>query len=60
MPTDREKLMTGLSKQAELMWSNANLLERLGDDGAHHAAELRGAAQITEDWLLFLKPEITD
>lgn len=43
-------LISGLQRQAALMQANANYLEQLYPHLGHHR-ELRGAAQITRDWI---------
>lgn len=49
----RHELIHGLRVQAALLRSNAQQIERLLPNAvAHHALELRGAAKITEDWIV--------
>lgn len=45
----KQKLLDGLATQQQLMIENADLMEKLFDDG--NAVELSGAAKITGDWI---------
>lgn len=49
-------LIEGLKRQAELMESNAKLLERLYPESGHYL-ELRGAAAITRGWIKGIQDE---
>ena len=50
-PELKKKLLDGLATQQQLMIENAELMERLFEDGNSNAIELAGAAKITGDWI---------
>ena len=50
-PELKKKLLNGLATQQQLMIENAELMERLFEDGNSNAIELAGAAKITGDWI---------
>ena len=59
MTFEKEALWHGLSQQRDLMIANAEKMEAIY---AHspNATELRGASNITQDWMNVIKDEIEE